>query len=93
MIADLRAGWRDATLEKPKMHTDSYIDFDDTEVDYEISDPVLAFTREQEQVVAKCCYDECGKLWWFTDDGLDLKVTHWQPLPEGPCRGGRHENG
>lgn len=75
--------WRDVTQEVPKMHTEIYEDFDET-VDYEVSDPVLAFTVDGEFVVAKCCYDECGKPWWFDLDGTDYKVLFWQPLPERP---------
>ena len=76
-------GWRDAAREVPKMHTEIYEDFDDS-VDYEVSDPVLAVTRDGKCVVARCCYDRCGNPWWFDDNGTDYKVTLWQPLPVIP---------
>lgn len=72
--------WHSAK-ELPPMHTEIYEDFDDS-VDYEVSDAVLAQTDDGRIVVAKCCYDDCGKLWWFDDDGTDYKVIRWQYLPE-----------
>lgn len=82
MIAS-ETGWRDASREIPKMHTEIFEDFDHSE-DYEVSDSVLAFTKDGKCTVAKCCYDECGRPWWFSEDGADLNVTHWQPLPTAP---------
>ena len=85
-MTESMTGWREAARDLPKMHTEIYEDFD-RDVDYEVSDSVLAFTEDGECVVGKCCYDECGKPWWFSDDGVDLKVTHWQPLPARPSGG------
>lgn len=76
-------GWWRASEKVPKMHTEIYEDFDET-VDYEVSDPVLAVTKDGECVVARCCYDECGNPWWFDDNGTDYKVVLWQPLPVVP---------
>lgn len=82
-MTETLTGWRDADREIPKLHTEIFEDFDHEE-DYEVSDSVLVFTSEGTCCVGKCCYDECGKPWWFSEDGMDLKVTHWQPLPEKP---------
>lgn len=79
-------GWWRASEKVPKMHTEIYDDFDET-VDYEVSDPVLAVTKDGECVVARCCYDECGNPWWFDDNGTDYKVVLWQPLPVVPEKG------
>lgn len=75
--------WIRASERLPEMHTEIYEDFDES-VDYEVSDPVLAYTKDGCFVVAKCCYDDCGKPWWFDEDGTDYKVEYWQELPEAP---------
>lgn len=75
--------WKRADEQLPEMHTEIYEDFDES-VEYEESDPVLAFTNDRKVVVAKCCYDRCGNPWWYDDDGTDYNVTHWQKLPTVP---------
>lgn len=70
----------------PKLHTEVYLDDKET-FDYEVSDPLLVFTKDRQMVVAKCCLDDCGKPWWFDDDGTDYKVARWRPLPEEPKEG------
>ena len=67
----------------PKLHTEVYLDDKET-FDYEVSDPVLAFTADRQMVTVKCCLDDCGKPWWFDDNGSSYKVTYWRPLPDEP---------
>lgn len=74
--------WRSAD-QLPKFHTEAYED-DDESFEYEISDPVLAFTKERRMAVVKCCLDDGGKPCWVDDDGTLYRVTHWRPLPEEP---------
>lgn len=74
--------WKEPGQKLPPMHAEYYEDFDQT-VEYLISEPVLAVTRELGVQVARCSVDE-GQTIWFSEDGADFTVVYWTELPELP---------
>lgn len=64
----------------PPMHTECFEDDDDT-VEYQISDPVLVYTEDEEMVAVRATV-EFGTVRWFDIDGSEYNVTHWRKLPE-----------
>lgn len=66
----------------PAMHTETYEDEAET-IEYLISNPVLAFTDEEEMVAVRCSQDE-GKTYWTDIDGCCYTVSHWRKMPQAP---------
>lgn len=73
--------WRTAE-QLPPMKDNSFDDFGEL-VHYEVSDPVLGYTADQEMVVVMATKSD-GRTYWIDKDGATYNITHWQELPEGP---------
>lgn len=66
----------------PQMHTE-ICDWDNDPFEFEISEPVLAFTVDEEQVAVRCS-KEAGGIYWADADGTEYDITHWKYLPQNP---------
>lgn len=76
-----QVSWHPAD-ELPPMHTERFEDENEM-IEYQISDPVLAFTDDEEMVTVRAT-KEFVSVYWFDIDGGEYKVTHWRKLPDKP---------
>ena len=67
----------------PAMHKESYDDFGE-KAEYQLSDPVLAYTTDGEMVVVRAAAASDGTVFWSGNDETDYDVTHWTVLPAAP---------
>lgn len=68
--------------ELPPMKTETYVDQVET-FEYQISEPVLAYTDEGEMVSVRCSQD-MGTTYWVDMDGTCYTVSHWREMPKAP---------
>lgn len=66
----------------PVMH-DERIEECGEVIEYQISDPVLAYTKNCEMVTVRVTCER-NIVFWIDDDGSNYTVTHWRKLPAAP---------
>lgn len=78
--------WMDAAWSTPRLRPMEIGMVDDLSTVY-LSDPVLVFTDEGEQLVCRYERDpETGFEGFISEDGAQPTVTHWTTLPKPPGR-------
>ena len=78
--------WMDAAWSTPRLRPMEIGMADDLSTVY-LSDPVLAFTDEGEQLVCRYERDpDTGFEGFISEDGAQPTVTHWTTLPKPPGR-------
>lgn len=78
--------WMDAAWSTPRLRPMEIGMADDLSAVY-LSDPVLVFTDECEQLVCRYERDpDTGFEGFISEDGAQPTVTHWTTLPKPPGR-------
>lgn len=78
--------WMDAAWSTPRLRPMEIGMADDLSTVY-LSDPVLVFTDEGEQLVCRYERDpDTGFEGFISEDGAQPTVTHWTTLPKPPGR-------